>query len=122
MKLPVEENHRIQLSALLEGIQGSGAGEEGLEDARRAEDILRKRRRAEQTPEREAFPVSGRILAVARAYQESVGEGEGKSPKEALIKLKKGARKKLDSKVVEALMIAFRTGTLDRPRDLLGGL
>jgi HD-GYP domain-containing protein (c-di-GMP phosphodiesterase class II) len=132
MKLPVEENRRIQLSALLQSVWhvGSRAGEDALEKARKAEDILRrKQRRSELIPDVEqvegkgsSIPVSARILAVAKAYQQSVEEGEAKSPKDALIKLKRGARKKLDSKVVEALMVAFRNGTLDRPKDLLGGL
>ena len=130
LRLPTEENRRIQLSALLHTMGHAGEGE-GLEEALRAETLLRKNKHLAKLLVDEAGspgdakkpsgPISARILAVAREYHRSI-ETESSTPKQALVRLKKGSKKGFDSKVLEALMIAFRNGTLDKPRDILGGL
>lgn len=144
MKLPLEENRRIQLSALLHTIgrlDVEKAGAERFEEAVRAESLLRQgkhlahlipgikhqdeRLDGQGAPEGlkgEAIPLSARILAVAKEYQRTLGEDESASPKQALVKMKEGAKEGYDPKVLQALMIAFRNGTLDKPADALGGI
>ena len=145
LKVPTEENRRIQLSALLHsigqvGLEGDGSEVPRFEAVIRAETLLRENKQLaglipgiSHQHERvdgkgpkglkgDAIPLSARILAVAKEYQEKVEGSEAPSPKTALRQLKESDDDGFDPKVLEALMIAFRNGTLDKPVDILGGL
>ncbi|MCZ6603377.1 MAG: GAF domain-containing protein [Planctomycetota bacterium] len=144
MRLPLEENRRIQLSALLHTIGDLGKPENKdeppIDAALRAEALLRENSQLsplipgiKHQNERvdgkgpaglkgDAIPISARILAVAKEYQRALEKGDEPSPKQALVELKEGEKNGLDTKVLEALRIAFRKGTLEKPTEILGGL
>ena len=146
LKVPDDENRRIQLSALLHTIGQVGAVPDAepspeFQEAVRAEDLLRQsqalahlipgikhqyeRMDGTGTPnglKGDQIPLSARILAVAKQFQETVEADENQNAKQALVRMKEAVNDGLDPKVIEALMIAFRKGALDSPQDLPGSL